>query len=165
MLVLMTGCAPMPPVALTATPGDLEVLAGEWSGEYESAALGRRGSIEFRLKAGTFDAHGDVLMVPAGARSPYQPRVYQEGEAAVDMASTHLLTIRFIRALNGSITGMLDRYWDPDRTCFALTTFDGHVDKNVVEGTFRTTFDCGAGEARGTWAATKKPVKPNPAWR
>jgi len=165
LFVIATGCTPMPSVALHATPADLELLAGEWAGEYESAALGRRGSIEFRLKAGTDDAHGDVMMVPAGRRTSYQPRPYQEGEAAGDMASTHLLTIRFIRASNGSLTGMLDRYWDPDRTCFAVTTFHGYVGKGVVEGTFRTTFECGAGEARGVWTATKKRAKPNPAWR
>ena len=50
----------MPPIALTATPADLEILTGEWAGEYESAALGRRGSIEFKLKAGTNEARGDV---------------------------------------------------------------------------------------------------------
>ena len=66
LLVLPAGCAPMPTVALDATPADLEILAGEWTGEYESAALGRRGSIEFKLKAGTAAAHGDVLMVPRG---------------------------------------------------------------------------------------------------
>src|SRR5689334_10816082 len=119
LFVIVAGCAPMPKVALQATPADLEILAGEWAGEYESAALGRRGVIEFMLKAGTDDAHGDVLMMPVGRRTPYQPRPYQEGEAAADMASTHLLTIRFVRASNGSLTGMLDRYWDPDRTCFA----------------------------------------------
>lgn len=155
----------MPTVALQATPGDLEILAGEWAGEYESAALGRRGVIEFRLKAGTDDARGDVLMVPAGRRTLYQPRPYQEGEAAGDMASTHLLTIRFIRASNGSLTGMLDRYWDPDRTCFALTTFNGYAERGVVEGTFRTTFECGVGEATGTWSAKKKAAKPSAAWR
>ena len=53
LLVFTSGCAPMPTVALEATPADLEILAGEWTGEYESAALGRRGSIEFKLKAGT----------------------------------------------------------------------------------------------------------------
>ena len=159
------GCAPMPNVALQATPADLEILAGEWSGEYESAALGRQGVIEFSLKAGTDEAHGDVLMVPAGRQTPYQPRPYQEGEAAADMASTHLLTIRFVRASNGSLTGMLDRYWDPDRTCFALTTFNGYAEERVVHGTFRTTFECGVGEATGTWTAKKKAAKPGAAWR
>ncbi len=155
----------MPSVALQATPADIKLLAGEWAGEYESAALGRRGSIEFTLTAGTDDAHGDVMMVPAGRRTPYQPRPYQEGEAAGDTALTKLLTIRFIRASNGSLTGMLDRYWDPDRTCFALTTFSGYTEKGVVEGTFRTTFECGAGEATGTWSARKKAAKPSAAWR
>ena len=71
VFLMAAGCAPMPTVALQATPGDLEILAGEWAGEYESAALGRRGSIEFRLKAGTDEAHGDVLMVPGG----HEPRL------------------------------------------------------------------------------------------
>ena len=71
LLVAVAGCAPMPTVALQATPADLEILAGEWEGEYESAALGRRGTIEFKLKAGTDEARGDVVMVPNGRRMPY----------------------------------------------------------------------------------------------
>jgi hypothetical protein len=165
LLVLATGCAPMPIVALTATPADLEILAGEWTGEYESAALGRRGSIEFKLKAGTDEARGDVLMVPRGGGTPYQPRPYHDEQPPPTTPSFELLTIRFIRASNGSIVGRLDRYWDPDRNCFANTAFNGYVGLAVVEGTFKTTFECGAGEATGTWHASKKPAKPSEAGR
>lgn len=165
LLVLATSCAPMPPVALTATPGDLEILAGDWTGEYESAALGRRGSIEFKLKAGTNEARGDVLMVPRGSGTPYQSRPSHDALPPPPTPSFELLTIRFIRASNGSIVGRLDRYWDPDRNCFANTAFNGYVGPGIVEGTFKTTFECGAGEATGTWNASKKPAKPGEARR
>ena len=162
--VLAAGCAPMPTVALEATPADLEILAGEWAGEYESAALGRRGSIEFKLMAGTDEARGDVLMAPRGSRTPYQPRPYHDAQPPPATPSFELLTIRFIRASHGSIVGRLDRYWDPDRNCFANTAFNGYVGLGTVEGTFKTTFECGS-EATGTWKASKKPATPNGAWR
>src|SRR5687767_7291414 len=76
LFVLAAGCAPMPTIALDATPADLEILAGEWSGEYKSAALDRHGSIEFKLTAGTNEAHGDVVMTPRGGRMSYQSRPY-----------------------------------------------------------------------------------------
>lgn len=165
LLVLGVGCAPMPTVALQATPGDLEILAGEWVGEYESAALGRRGRIEFKLKAGTDEAYGDVLMVPRGNRTPYQPRGYEDADPPSSMPKSELLTIKFIRASNGSIAGTLDRYWDPDRNCFANTAFNGFVGAGTVEGTFKTKFECGTGESTGTWTANKKAAKPSAAWR
>jgi hypothetical protein len=166
LFALSAGCAPMPTIALDATPADLEILAGEWSGEYKSAALHRHGSIEFRLNAGTSEAHGDVLMTPRGARTSYQSRPYHhDSPVATGIPSPELLTIKFIRASNGYITGLLDRYWDPDRSCFANTTFRGYVGLGIVEGTFDTTFECGVGQATGTWTATKKAAKPNAAWR
>jgi hypothetical protein len=162
---LAAGCAPMPTVALDATPADLEILAGEWAGEYQSVALDRHGRIEFKLKAGTNEAHGDVLMTPRGGRTPYQPKPYHDMPVAADMASSEILTIKFIRASNGYVTGLLDRYWDPDRSCFASTTFRGYVGLGIVEGTFNTTFECGAGQATGTWTVSKRAVKPDAAWR
>ena len=108
-VVVAAGCTPLPKVALQAAPADLEILAGEWAGEYESAALGRRGSIEFKLKAGTDDAYGDVLMVPRGRRTSYGPQPYHEAQNPPSLSSTELLTIRFIRAHNGAVTGALDR--------------------------------------------------------
>ena len=105
LLVLATSCAPMPPIALTATPADLEILAGQWAGEYESAALGRRGRIEFTLKAGTNEARGDVLMVPRGSGTPYQSRPSHDALPPPTTPSFDLLTIRFIRASNGSSSG------------------------------------------------------------
>jgi hypothetical protein len=165
LLLVTAACVPMSRVPLQATPGALEILAGEWVGEYESPALGRRGRIEFTLKAGTDDAYGEVLMVPRGSKAAYQPSQYYEGQAQPYLPASERLTIRFIRASNGSLTGMLDRYWDPDRTCFALTSFNGYAEEGIVRGTFRTTFECGAGEATGTWTAQRKAAKPSAARR
>lgn len=165
LLVLTSGCASLPAVPLQATPGDLEMLAGEWLGEYQSAALGRHGSIEFKLKAGTDDAHGDVLMIPRGRQAPYQPAAYEEANNPPSMPSSEMLKIRFIRASNGSVVGSLDRYWDPDRSCYANTAFNGNIGRGVVKGTFKTTFECGEGAATGTWTVSKKAATPNAAWR
>lgn len=165
LLVAVAGCAPLPTVALQATPADLELLAGEWEGEYESAALGRRGIIEFTLKAGTDEARGDVVMVPNGRRMPYRPQRYEDVPHSAPLSASEILTIKFIRSADGSIAGMLDRYWDPDRECFANTAFNGRLGVGIVEGTFRTTFECGTGDATGTWSAAKKRAKPSAAWR
>jgi len=165
LLLLAPACVPMSKVPLQATPGALEILAGRWVGQYESPALGRRGGIEFTLKAGTDDAYGEVLMVPRGSKAPYQPSQYYEVQAQPYMPATERLTIRFIRASNGSLHGMLDRYWDPDRNCYAVSTFDGRLEADVVEGTFTTTSACGSGDVSGTWKATKKIVKASQARR
>jgi len=157
LLIAASACATMPTVALEATPADLEILAGEWEGEHTSAALGRRGKIEFNLLAGTDQAHGDVLMVPQGGRQPYEPHSSEQPyRSAGPIPTTELLTIRFIRAEHGSVTGMLDRYWDPDRNCYANSVFRGYMGLGVVEGTFTTTFECGAGQATGNWRVARK---------
>ncbi len=159
-MITASACSYLPPVALEATPADLKVLAGEWVGEYESVALARRGSMEFRLAAGTDAAYGAVLMVPRGPAAAYRAEGDDTAPArSPDPFSSEQLTIRFIRASHGSITGRLDRYWDPDRQCYATTVFRGVTGRGVVEGTFRTTFECGAGEATGNWRMTKKPAR------
>jgi hypothetical protein len=159
VLILTAACSPLPPVALQATPGDLEILAGEWTGEYESVALGRQGRLEFKLVSETNEARGAVLMVPRGQVQPYQRDPHENPPAAPDLFSTEMLSIKFIRASHGSIMGMLDRYWDPDRQCYATTVFRGEAGRNTFSGTFRTSFACGQGEASGTWHVAKKSAR------
>ena len=154
LAVLASACAYLPPVHLDATPGDMEILAGQWKGDYNSPALGRRGTIEFKLEAGAGQAYGAVVMTPQGAGRPYEPNSLSREAEGARMASSQLLTIRFVRAASGEITGMLDTYFDPDRNCQATTRFRGYHAKGVIEGTFTTMFDCGAGEATGAWQVT-----------
>jgi hypothetical protein len=165
LLGLAQSCAPMPSVPLDATPADLEMLAGEWQGEYTSIALGRKGGIEFKLRAGTDEAFGDVLMQPATRNRPYPEDSTEYNYRPPGGTNTELLTIRFIRAEHGAVTGMLDPYWDPDRNCTAMTVFRGHIGKGIVQGTFLTKFDCGAGDATGQWRVTKKTSQQRSAGR
>jgi len=151
-------CTPMARVPVSAaTPADLERLVGNWAGEYESPALGRQGRIEFKLAANATEAYGDIVMIPRGQTSPYQPEPSQPG-----LENMHVLTIRFIRAANGSVRGMLDRYWDPDRVCYAAAIFQGYVERAVVSGSFTTTCDSGAGEAKGTWHVERTSARRQP---
>ncbi len=160
LVLAASGCVHMPRVQLDATPADMEMLAGEWTGEYSSPALGRRGSIEFKLVAGEGQAYGDVLMTPQGSGRPYEPNsLGTSSEGGATPLTSQLLTIRFVRAESGEISGMLDPYWDPDRNCRATTIFHGYLAKGVIEGTFTTAFDCGAGQASGRWQMTHKPAK------
>ncbi len=155
--LLSAGCMHMPTVALDATPADMEVLAGRWAGEYSSAALGRRGSIEFELSAAEGQARGGVVMTPQNSSRPYAPAsLGRPSDTSTTQPASQLLTIRFVRASSGEISGMLDPYWDPDRNCEAMSVFRGYLAKDAIEGTFTTRFDCGAGEASGTWRVTKQ---------
>jgi hypothetical protein len=156
-VLLAPGCGYMPPVQLEATPADLELLAGQWKGEYDSPTLGRHGSIEFKLVAGQVQASGDVVMIPQGSKQPYQRSTLEHPPQGADgLPESQVLSIRFVRASGGAISGMLDPYWDPDRNCQARTVFSGTQVEWSIEGTFRTTFDCGSGEATGRWHAMRK---------
>jgi hypothetical protein len=146
---LGSGCTYLSPVNLDATPADLELLVGEWHGEYESVALNRGGTIDFKLESTGAQAHGDVLMVPSGSGQPYEPTYYgtEPPEQAPDPFRSRVLTIRFVRAYGGSISGDLDPYWDPDSNCEARSTFRGHLEVGKMEGTFTTRFGCAKQEA------------------
>jgi hypothetical protein len=158
LAVMMTGvaCVDLPPVNLDATPADFEMLVGEWEGEYVSPAVGRTGTIQFKLLAGATEARGDVLMFPAASTEPYYP-VPQREHGAGDLAPRfEVLTIQFVRAERGEITGLLDRYWDPDRKCPALTRFRGRLAGTVIEGTFTTSWECDFPQVAGQWKVTRK---------
>jgi hypothetical protein len=152
--VFAAGCASTPAeVRIEGAPTELSALAGDWEGEYSSAATGRLGSIVFKLVAGEDHAHGDVLMIPRGSSDPYRPRSGGEGPAPA--GASQLLTIRFVRAEGGRISGTLDPYWDPDCNCEVTTTFVGAINGDRIAGTFTSMRT--AGRVSGTWKATRRP--------
>jgi hypothetical protein len=157
-LSLALGCASTPAaVPVEGTASDLSALAGRWEGEYESAATGRLGSITFELTAGQDHAHGDVLMIPRGSDAPYRPAPRTGGDPASPGAISQLLTIRFVKAEGGKVSGTLDPYWDPDCKCEVTTTFVGEVREDTVEGTFASNRN--AGRVFGTWKARRTSPK------
>jgi hypothetical protein len=148
-----------PPVPVFASRADWEILGGHWSGSYTTNPAGRRGLIEFTLSAGEEQASGDVLMIAEGARVPYRP--YPPGDLRtghVDAPYTQLLTIRFVRADRGQISGTIASYWDPDRTCQATAVFYGTAQARVIEGTFTSICEDGIRELRGEWRVTRQPA-------
>jgi hypothetical protein len=159
-LVLSWSCTYIaPPIRLQGSPRDLERLAGEWSGDYTGNHDHRRyGSITFKLVAGESQAHGDVLMIPEGLNRPYEP--YDAGESQtqshVASRSPTALSIRFVNVSDGSVTGVLDPYWDPDRMTVATSTFRGQLTDNVIAGTFTTKYANGSAETGGQWKVTRK---------
>ena len=143
------------PVRIAGAPSEISALAGHWEGEYSSQATGRLGSILFDLVAGEDHAHGDVLMIPRGSSDPYRPSHRAGGAGPGPAQASQILTIRFVRAEGGRISGTLDPYWDPDCNCEVTTLFVGQVRDDAVEGTF--TSERAAGRVFGTWKVSRKP--------
>jgi hypothetical protein len=151
-LIVGVSCAPRHrPVALDAGPVDREALLGSWQGSYRIAG-GRQGTIGFTLAAGDDQAYGDVLMIPDGAKRAYRRSPPDGPRTGALPVESEVLTIRFVRAIDGRLTGALTPYWDPDRRCLATATFRGVVDGRVMDGTFRSTCDAAGPTYTGRWA-------------
>jgi hypothetical protein len=163
VVILVSACASFssPPIRLDAIPSDAEMLRGEWYGDYlADEPRGRRGTIVFKLVAEEDHAHGSVVMIPEGSTRAYE-RYHGDAPVPVRAGATlsQVLTIRFVRAIDGRITGQLDPYWDPDRDCSASTLFTGSVQDGSIAGTFTTRFGTGVTEVTGRWKVTRSPVR------
>jgi hypothetical protein len=162
VLLLVSGCASFsPPIPVDATPADVELLTGEWYGHYlGDEPRSRRGTIVFDLTAGEDHAHGSVLMIPAGSTRAYERHRGEPAARPGETAPPEVLTIRFVRAIDGLVSGALDPYWDPERNCTARTTFRGVIQDGTISGTFTTTFGAAVTEASGRWTVTRQRVRP-----
>ncbi|HEX8907021.1 MAG TPA: hypothetical protein VF771_19380 [Longimicrobiaceae bacterium] len=151
------GCASTqePRVPVSISPADLSRLGGEWTGEYTSPQTGRSGSIVFHLTATADSAHGDVMMVPRGSGVPMRRAVYS-GQPETQTAQPQELTIRFARFEGDRVTGMMDPYTDPACNCPVVTTFEGTVRGNRIEGTFTSRGAPGGGPVTGTWSVERR---------
>ncbi len=156
----MAACAGNPaPVPVYASRADWEILSGRWTGSYSASTPRRHGVIEFTLAAGDEQASGDVVMIADGARTPYRP--YPPGDprlAPIEAQYTQLLTIKFVRAENGQVSGTIGSYWDPDRSCQATAMFLGAAASRKIDGTFTSTCEDGVRQLHGTWQVTRQPA-------
>jgi len=159
LTVTLAGCGPaMRPVKFEATPADWKALAGEWRGEYSLSAYDRHGLIAFKLVAAPDAASGDVLMISDRSAWPYQRYPSDAATRREHYDPTQLLTITFVRAEGGEITGRIDPYWDPDRRCNAVASFHGSVDGEAIYGTVSSRCVGDAQRAvSGRWRAERKP--------
>ena len=78
------------------------------------------------------------------------------GVGGAHAAYTQLLTITFVRAERGQISGTIASYWDPDRSCQASATFVGTAESHAIDGTFTSTCEDGVRQLRGKWRVTRQ---------
>lgn len=153
VLAMAVGCSSAPqPVPVMGGAADLSQLTGEWTGEYHSLAGGRRGTIAFNLSAGADSATGDVLMFPMQHNPP------ADGETRTEPSPPHLpqsLSISFVRAANGVVSGRLDPYQDPECDCQVFTIFEGRLQGDAISGTY-VAHRTGAASMSGEWKVTRK---------
>ncbi len=150
---------PAPEVPLdAATKQDRSALVGKWTGVYMSADTGRDGSIVFELKSGEKAmAQGDVLMWPKGSKNVKAPSEVKALPEDQLKTMPQILTISFVEAQGGIVTGTIDPYIDPDCNCQVRTTFGGTVDGDVIVGDFTIErFDQPGRKARGNWKVTRQ---------
>jgi hypothetical protein len=139
---LSLACASKPtPITVTGDVGDRASLAGKWSGEYNSPATGRSGSIVFNLSPSGEAANGDVVMIPRGygkALVPYGNATTTAGATMPAAAASQVLTIKLVRVSGDTVSGALDAYRDPECDCPVVTTFTGTHNGDTIEGSFST---------------------------
>ena len=153
------GCSvPMKTVPVSASHVQWEALAGEWHGTYQMDGYHRHGTIAFKLVAVEEQASGEVLMIPESRGWPYTGNQANGVPPQQTGLRTELLTIRFAEAVQGTIQGTMDPYWDPDRRCTARASFSGAVQGDRMSGTVTSTCVGGIGTLRGRWRAQRNPA-------
>jgi hypothetical protein len=68
-LTVMSCAGNPPPVPVSASRAEWEILGGHWRGTYSTDSPSRRGVIDFTLSAADEQAVGDVLMIADGPHS------------------------------------------------------------------------------------------------
>lgn len=146
---LWTSCgARRPQIPVYASPVDLTLLAGEWSGEYLVRG-DRSGYIVFRLEAGTDTARGEVLMYPeaAGPRGAFAG----ETEEARTYTGPTTIPVRFVWTERGQVLGELAPYRDPHYGTTLHTSFQGNWENEVIDGRFQSRESGGRVVQEGWW--------------
>jgi hypothetical protein len=144
-----------PSVPVLATAADIRRLAGEWVGEYGSPETGRSGSIVFTLDSAEDHAHGDVLMGPPVRNwSAFNDRT-MEPMGSVAREGAEVLTIRFVRAADDQVSGVLDPYQDPSCACTVRTEFVGRLAGDTLSGTYETRRATGGSATAGRWRVVR----------
>lgn len=148
-------CASTPaPVPVLGTPSETSRLAGQWSGEYRSPETGRSGLITFNLTAGQDTALGDVIMMP---RDQGRPRMDPAPPGTTMRPMSQVLTIRFVRVMDRTVSGTIAPYRSPDCDCLLRTIFRGEIRGDRIAGDFITEHATDASvRQRGTWSASRQ---------
>jgi len=157
LALLTAACATsQQPVRVVGPAPDIAALAGEWVGDYSSAASGRSGSISFTLRAHGDSAFGEVVMIPVGLGRPVAPwRGETPSAAPAQRGHAEVLTISFVRVERNQVCGTLAPYADPETGARLVTAFVGELNGNTIEGTYTTHLPSGDTQT-GRWTVPWK---------
>ena len=112
---------------------DRSRLAGEWLGEFSSAHPDRSGSIAVQIEPGRDSASGEVSV----QASHVGQRIRHQEQGFYPRASTAtVLRIRYMRAGESTVEGVLEPYYDPDCDCTVTTTFLGVLHGDSITGQY-----------------------------
>ncbi len=125
-------------VPVRGSDGEVVALAGEWKGQFDGIANGRRGTIAFALETGRHTADGKVMM-------------YDEGSKA---DPTHL-RIEYLEVANHQVTGRIQDYQDPTCNCVVETHFEGAITGDIIIGTYRVKAQGTDQERLGQWSVER----------
>jgi hypothetical protein len=141
------------PVPVQGTMADTEALIGRWEGTYRVSGGARRGVLRFELQSGADTAYGDVEITFSSALRLYGAAAGDDGHPM----SKFLIDIRVVELAGGQVRGTLPPYLDPDCDCRTLTTFNGLLSGNRIEGTFTSARDTASPpRLKGTWVAVRR---------
>ena len=156
--VFTFGCAATPePVPLVGGREDVDRLAGEWSGSYDSWDTDRHGSIVFSLETARDTAFGDVMMVEREGAVDYVGD-YESVTIRQRMPSPpRVLAVRFVVVSGDRVSGTLEPYRDPECGCQLRTVFEGTLDGDTIEGTFVSEHLESGRLDRGRWTMRRDP--------
>ena len=153
---LLGACGTRPAqVPVIGPQQDLATLGGEWNGTYKTeTGRVRTGHLLFNLRAGKDTATGYVVMTYAAEPVTVDPYKYQSSAT-----QTEQLTISFVRAVGGRVSGHLDPYPDPFCGCKLRTTFVGRLRGDRIEGTFTSQHLDSNVITWGEWRASRQAPK------
>jgi hypothetical protein len=94
-------------------------------------------------------------MVPRGASRPVVAW-HDPGLQASRVDLPEVLSIRFVAAERGEVSGALDPYIDPDCRRKALTRFRGRQRGDLIEGTYTLYTEGSPTPVHGIWQVRRK---------
>lgn len=154
--VATSSCGPrqQPEIPVYASPIDLTLLAGQWSGEYSSRD-GRSGQVVFELEPGTSTAHGEVYMYPEVSSWREEWTAGEYGEAMSERRTDlPAVAVEFVWTEGGHVQGTLVPYRDPELDRTLQTGFRGTWEGETIEGRF-TSRDGGRVVREGWWRVVR----------
>jgi hypothetical protein len=162
-LAMLTACGSGSPAgpALPAVPveggaHDLQMLIGDWEGQFTSVRGSRRqGTIAFSLHGGGDTAYGRVVLrgppPPPGCTDPVSRAT--ESRVVGDI----LLTLGGVNIGGRSISGWLRPYRDPELGCWKDTWFEGTIRGDTLDGMyFSHPADSAQAVRLGSWWVARR---------